>query len=115
MGTAQNRCPPFERRATCVTMVAIEDDGVKRMQLTINIGYDQIYELVRQLPATEKIRLVQEGVFATAFPFPKSPEPELSDEEYYEFLMNFPVVSDEEIERILEAKKEVDQCRPVSL
>jgi hypothetical protein len=49
----------------------------------------------------------------TAMPS-KTPEPIIPDEEYYEFLMNFPVVSEEEIERILEAKKEVDKCRPVS-
>ena len=82
------------------------------MQMTINIGYDQVYELVRQLPPKEKIRL-HESIFST--PFPSRSESDVSDDEYYEFLMNFPVVSEEEIEQILEAKKEVDKCRPVSL
>ena len=81
------------------------------MQLTINIGYDQIYELVRQLPPKEKMRL-HESIFS---PFPSVSEPNVPDDEYYEFLMNFPVVSEEEIEQILEAKKEVDKCRPVLL
>ena len=82
------------------------------MQMTINVGYDQVYELVRQLPPREKIRL-HESLFSTTLP--GIPESKTPDEEYYEFLMNFPVVSEEEIEQILEAKKEVDKCRPVSL
>ena len=82
------------------------------MQMTLDIGYDQIYELVRQLPPREKIRL-HESIFSS--PFPGSAEPEIPDKEYYEFLMNFPVVSEEEVEQILEAKKEVDKCRPALL
>ena len=83
------------------------------MQATINIEYDQVFELVRQLPPRERKRLFLESEFSTVIP--TLPETEISDEEYYEFLMNFPVVSEEEIEQILEAKKEVDKCRPVSL
>ena len=83
------------------------------MQMTIDIGYDQVFQLVRQLSPTEKTRLFRESACATTYP--AISEPEVPDEEYYEFLMNFPVVSEEEIERILEAKKEVDKCRPVSL
>ena len=79
--------------------------------MTINIGYDQVCELIRQILPKEKIRLIQEGVLANTFP--NNSETEISDEEYYEFLMRFPVVSEEEVERILESKKEVDQCCPV--
>jgi hypothetical protein len=76
------------------------------MQLTIDIGYDQVFQLVRQLTPRERERLTKDIAFV---------EPEIPDKEYYEFLMNFPVVSEEEIEHILEAKKEIDKCRPVSL
>jgi len=72
--------------------------------MTINIGYDQVFQLVRQLPPGEKERLFHENEFLTAFPC--GPEPVIPDEEYYEFLMSFPVVSEEEIEQILEAKKD---------
>jgi len=83
------------------------------MQMTIDIGYDQVFQLVRQLSPKEKIRLFRESACPTTYPAVS--EPEVPDEEYYKFLMNFPVVSEEEIELILEAKKEVDKCRPVSL
>ena len=80
------------------------------MQLTINIGYDQVFELVRQLPPRERKRLFLESEFTPANR--QTPEPVAFDEEYYKFLMNFPVVSEEEIEHILEAQKGlVDQNR----
>ena len=82
------------------------------MQLTVDLGYDQVFQLVRQLSSGDKERLFHEGrslIMPT-----KLPESEMSDEEYYDFLMNFPVVSEEEIEKILEAKEEVNKCRPVS-
>ena len=82
------------------------------MQMTIDVGYEQVLQLFRQLPPREKTRLFRESALPTMYPH--SPKPEIPDEEYYEFLMNFPVVSEEELERILAAKKEVDQCRPVS-
>jgi len=44
------------------------------MQMTINIGYDQLYEMVRQLPPRERIRLVEEIT-------PAKQEPDLSDAE----------------------------------
>jgi len=87
--------------------------GVKAMQMTIDVGYDQVLQLFRQLSPRDRTRLVRENALPTTHP--NVSEPEIPDEEYYEFLMNFPVVSEEEIEQILEAKKEVDQCRPVSL
>jgi len=97
-------------------MLAVQEkplpEGVNLMQLTIDIGYDQVFQLVRQLPPREKTRL-HESVFSAMSP--TTPEPVIPDDEYYEFLMNFPVVSEEEIEQILEAKKEVNKCQPVSL
>jgi hypothetical protein len=88
------------------------------MQLTINIGYDQVFELVRQLPPRERRQLFLESEFSAAIPKPPpstASNEEMSDERYYEFLMNFPVVSEEEIEHILEAKREVNQCRREAL
>ena len=73
------------------------------MQLTINIGYDQVFELVRQLPPRERKRLFLESEFTAVVR--QTPEPAAFDEEYYAFLANFPVVSEEEIERILEVQK----------
>jgi hypothetical protein len=82
------------------------------MQITIDIGYDQVFQLVRQLSPREQVRLFHDSV--SSIVHPSGSEPEISDEAYYEFLVNFPVVSEGEISQILEAKKEVDQCCPVS-
>ena len=45
------------------------------MQMTINVGYDQVYELVRQLPPREKERLAKEIVSNEQEPVPSELEP----------------------------------------
>jgi hypothetical protein len=82
------------------------------MQATNSVGYDQAFQFVRLLSPKEKERLFRETMYPNTSA--KLSESIIPDEEYYEFLMNFPVVSEKEIEQILEAKKEVDKCCPVS-
>ena len=48
------------------------------MQMTIDVGYDQVFQLVRQLSPKEKVWLVREGVLSNAFA--DVSEPEISDE-----------------------------------
>ena len=45
------------------------------MQMTINVGYDQVYELVRQLPPRERKRLAKEIVSSEQEPALTEPEP----------------------------------------
>jgi hypothetical protein len=74
------------------------------MELRINLGYEQILQLVRQLPRFEKQRLTHEI------------ERELSEEgqqtekagkidEFQKLLLNGPVMSDEQFEQFKELRK----------
>lgn len=83
------------------------------MQITIDFGYDQVFELVRQLSPEEREKLVHD--IQETDSEPDKAERKMTKEEYHEFLMNFPVISEEEIQLMEEAKKMVDQCRPISL
>lgn len=83
------------------------------MRITIDFGYDQVFELARQLSPEEREKLVHD--LQETDSEPDKTERKMTKEEYYEFLMNFPVISEEEIQLMEEAKKMVDQCRPISL
>ena len=82
------------------------------MTTTNEFGYDHVFELARQLSPEEREKLAQSLLAGKARPFES--EPKMTEEEYYEFLMNFPVISEEEIRLMEEAKKTVDQCQPIS-
>jgi hypothetical protein len=59
--------------------------GIKPMQLTIDIGYDQVFQLVRQLSSREQKRLAKEIV---------SPEqePKCSRKKWKQILSNTPIL-----------------------
>ena len=83
------------------------------MQMTINIGYDQVFELVQQLPPGERKRLFTESMLPATIPVSREPiatTKKMSDEEYYKFLMNFPVATEEEIEEYNEFRRRF-RCR----
>ena len=87
------------------------------MQMTINIDYDQLSQLVRQLPPADRERLFSEnGDSAPSDTTPGKPRrkplppAKILDDEYYEMLMNLPVISDEEVERMQEAREEINKC-----
>lgn len=66
------------------------------MQITPDFGYDQIFELVRQLSPEEKERLQQELKLAEQ----AETRPEMTKGEYQKFLMECPVMTEEEIEEM---------------
>jgi hypothetical protein len=39
----------------------------------------------------------------------------MSKQEYYDFLMQGTIISEEEIQLMINAKKEVDRCCPISM
>ena len=81
------------------------------MQLTIDIGYDQLFELVRQLPAREKERFVRE----MAMPEQDTPQvdwqqrsavlghPKCSREDWQQILANVPTLSSEDAQKLEDA------------
>ena len=80
------------------------------MQLTIDIGYDQLFELVRQLPPKEKERLLQEDRFSTATPKLPIQEIEQNRQEALRLALKCPVATPEEIEEYNEFRRQF-RCR----
>ena len=83
------------------------------MQMTINLDYDQVAQLVQQLSPADRERLFSENGHYT--PPSRLPPPIIPSKEYCEMLMNLPVISEEEVERMQEAREGINRCRPVSL
>jgi len=71
------------------------------MELKLNIGYQEILELVRQLPLNQQIQLKAE--------LPANPQPEKSD--LKTLLLNRPVMDDEQYEQFLENRKHFNTWR----
>ena len=73
------------------------------MQTTMTIGYDQVFELAWQLSPGERERLAKEIVLPETEPVKSVMEPrqgqEMSKEGDDEFLMTFPAISEEEVEK----------------
>ena len=85
------------------------------MQLTIDIGYDQLFELVRQLPAREKERLFQESQCqesqsSTVIPKLSAEEIEQRRQEALRLALECPIATPEEIEAYNEFRSRF-RCR----
>lgn len=76
------------------------------MEVKLNIGYDQLLKLVKQLPASQLARLKTE--LDDKFLTNKSKEeiPELQN-----FLLEGPVMTDDEYKLYLENRKKINQWR----
>jgi len=68
------------------------------MQLTIDIGYDQVFQLVRQLSPRERERLAKEIV-------PAEQKPKRSREEWKRILANAPTLSPDNAQKLEESMK----------
>ena len=80
------------------------------MQLTIDIGYDQLFELVKQLPAREKERFVREMAKPeqdTQVDWQQHSavlgHPKCSREEWQQILANVPTLSPEDAQKLEDA------------
>jgi len=65
------------------------------MQLTIDIGYEQLFELVRQLPPREKERFVRDMV--------KPEQKKCSREKWHQILSTVPTLDSEEVQNLEES------------
>ena len=81
------------------------------MQLTVNIGYDQIFELVRQLPPWEKERLFHENQFSAVIPIPHTLGIEQRRQEALRLALECPTATEEDIEEYNEFWRQF-RCRP---
>ena len=90
--------------------------------VTTGFGYDYVFRLASQLPPEEKVRLSREITEKTTTEFREKcesflPEPDelpYSPEEFYEFLLRGPVIDEEQIQLMLDARKEVNRCQAIS-
>ena len=69
--------------------------------------YDYVFELASRLSLEEQNRLVRELPDNVA-------QETYCPEKYLEFLLHGPVIDEEHIQLMLEAKEEVNKCRPIS-
>jgi hypothetical protein len=74
-----------------------------RMQVNLNIGFDQLLKIVKELPLV-KLKLLKAEI-------EKGANKEKSKNDLEELLLNGPVASLEEIERIKKNTKAINQWR----
>lgn len=88
------------------------------MSTTIRYGYDYVFglalhlspeeqeRLLRELPSTSKDKRESFLAASDATPY--------SSEEFCEFLLRGPVIDEEHIQLMLDAREEVNRCGPMS-
>ena len=76
------------------------------MSTTTELDYDYVFELATKLSKEEQGRLVRE--------LPRASLPPYCPEKYLEFLLHGPVIPEENIQLMLEAREEVNRCQPIS-
>ena len=76
------------------------------MELTVKIGYEQILNLVKQLPAGKIVQL--KSALNDKF-IEKKAQEEISD--FQSFLLSGPVMTEEEYENFADSRKQWNQWR----
>ena len=76
------------------------------MSATTTLDYDYVFELATKLSKEEQDRLLRE--------LPRASLPPYSREKFLEFLRNGPVIPEENIQLMLEAREEINRCQPIS-
>lgn len=99
------------------------------MQITIDFGYDQVFELVQQLSSEDQERLsrelnkrpIAEPSRADIEKNEPKPFPDLNEEEIaerkrrlLEKALQCPVLSEDALKKFEEARKEINECRLAS-
>ena len=93
------------------------------MTATIDFGYDYVFGLASQLLPEEQEQLLRELPKNAPLKLEWQRESFLPDEddgkpycleEFYEFLLRGPVIDEEQIQLMLEAREVVNKCRPIS-
>ena len=92
------------------------------MSTAIQYGYDYVFDLASRLSPKEQRRLLRElpNGFSSipkaeheSF-LPESDDSPYSPEAFYEFLLQGPVIDEEQVRRMSDAREEVNRCRPIS-
>jgi len=75
------------------------------MQAQVEIGFDQLVQLVKRLPQTQWTKLKQE--VETSTPVDKDRE------DFRNFLLNGPTFSKKQLDTIAETRKKIDEWRTI--
>ncbi len=75
------------------------------MQAQVEIGFDQLVQLVKKLPQTQWTKLKQE--VETQIPIDKDRE------DFRKFLLNGPTFSEKQLETIAKTRKKIDEWRTI--
>jgi len=78
----------------------------------IGLSYDYVFDLAVQLPPEEQRRLIRE--LPSDFSSKEQDAVPYSPEEFYQFLLRGPVIDEEQIQLMLDAREEVNRCHPIS-
>ena len=77
------------------------------MELKLNIDYNQLLNLIKQLPATQIVKLKTELNKKYSKEKPKK-----ASSDFRKFLLNGPVMSDKQYSTFVENRERLDQWRP---
>ncbi len=69
------------------------------MELKISLGYEQVLEMVKQLPANQLVRLIQDSKKIL------EKEKKVPQTSFQDFLLSAPTMSDEQHDAFLENRK----------
>ena len=75
------------------------------MQAQVEIGFDQLVQLVKRLPQTQWTKLKQE--VETQIPIDKERE------DFRKFLLNGPTFSEKQLETIAKTRQKIDEWRTI--
>ena len=73
------------------------------MELKVEIGFDELLHAIQQLPESQRAILQDE--------LSKKEQPKTNTTDFQKFLLNGPVMSDEEYENFKETRKRFNQWR----
>ena len=91
------------------------------MSATVDFGYNYVFDLALRLSAEEQAQLLRElsGKSLSSQEkresfLPESDATPYSPDEFYEFLLRGPVIDEEHIRLMQDAREEVNRCGPMS-
>ena len=80
------------------------------MSVVADFSYDYVFSMVSRLTPEEQERLVREMPSVSV----SKPETSYSSEEFYRFLLSGPVIDEEHVQMMRDAREEINRCQPIS-
>jgi len=92
------------------------------MSAAAGFSYDYVFNLVSRLTPEEQERLIRELPGVPSLKSKEKHESLLSEpdgtpyspEKFYQFLLSGPVIDEEHVQMMLDAREEINRCQPIS-